>query len=296
MPASSFPGPAQAHHPMKLHLRERLLDLSHPQVMGILNVTPDSFSDGGRHRQIDAALRRADEMQVEGAAIIDVGGESTRPGASPVSIAEELERVLPVIESLRSRIDLVISIDTLKPEVMDQACRAGAHLVNDVRALQNPGALEVVARHGVAVCLMHMQGEPRSMQASPQYTDVVPEVEAFLQERIEACEQAGIGRDRLLIDPGFGFGKALPHNLALLGDLARFKRLGCPLLVGLSRKSMFQQLLGLPLEQRLAASLAAASIAAWQGASIIRAHDVRPTVEALRVVAAARQIQESLSL
>ncbi|WP_299696024.1 dihydropteroate synthase [Hydrocarboniphaga sp.] len=271
---------------MQLRTRDRLLDLSEPLVMGILNLTPDSFSDGGRYAARDAALRRVETMIGEGAVIIDVGGESTRPGARPVSVAEELDRVVPLIEALRAGSDILISIDTLKPDVMDASCAAGADLINDVLALQAPGALAVAERHRVAVCLMHMQGEPRTMQAAPHYDDVVIEVGAFLNQRLQACIDAGIDAECVVLDPGFGFGKTLQHNLELLADLPRMRVGGRPVLAGLSRKSMFQKLLGLPVDQRLHASLAAAALAVWQGASIIRAHDVRATVEAVRVAAA----------
>jgi dihydropteroate synthase len=278
---------------MQLRTRDRFVDLGQPLVMGILNRTPDSFSDGGRYAQRDAALEQAERMIGEGAAIIDVGGESTRPGSAPVPVAEELDRVIPVIEALRTRSGVLISVDTLKPEVMDAACAAGADLINDVLALQAPGALEVARRHRVAVCLMHMQGEPRTMQRAPQYRDVVAEVGAFLQQRLQACIDAGIDAECLVLDPGFGFGKTLQHNLDLLADLPRMRAGGRPILAGLSRKSLFQQLLGLPVEQRLSASIAAATLAVWQGASIIRAHDVRATVEAVGVAAAVSKAREN---
>jgi dihydropteroate synthase len=277
---------------MQLRTRDRMLDLSEPVVMGILNLTPDSFSDGGRFAARDAALRHAEQMIGEGAAIIDVGGESTRPGAAPVSVAEELARVVPLIEALRANSDIVISIDTSKPDVMDAACTAGADLINDVLALQAPGALEVARRHRVAVCLMHMQGEPRTMQAAPHYDDVVAEVAAFLRQRLQACIDAGINAECVALDPGFGFGKTLQHNLKLLADLPQTRVAARPILAGLSRKSIFQKLLGLPVDQRLHASLAAATLAVWQGASIIRAHDVRATVEAVRVAAAVVKVKE----
>jgi dihydropteroate synthase len=278
---------------MQLRTRDRRIDLSEPLVMGILNRTPDSFSDGGRYAQRDAALKQAERMIGEGAAIIDVGGESTRPGSAPVPAAEELERVIPLIEALRASSGVLISIDTLKPEVMDAACAAGADLINDVLALQAPGALEAARRHRVAVCLMHMQGEPRTMQLAPHYQDVVTEVGAFLQQRLQACIDAGIDAERVVLDPGFGFGKTLQHNLRLLAELSRTRAGDRPILAGLSRKSMFQQLLGLPVEQRLHASIAAATLAVWQGASIIRAHDVRATVEAVRLAAAVSNAREN---
>jgi dihydropteroate synthase len=262
------------------------LDLSRPCVMGILNVTPDSFSDGGDFFASDAALRRAEQMLEEGADIIDVGGESTRPGAAAVDVDAELRRVAPVIEALARRLSVPISIDTSKPEVMRAAAEAGASLLNDVRALRAPGALEMAASLGLPVCLMHMQGEPGSMQADPRYGDVVADVSDFLAARIAACVGAGIAPERLVIDPGFGFGKRLSHNLALLARLSELTRLGPPLLVGLSRKSMLGALTGRDVDERLAAGLAAAVIAARGGARILRVHDVAATVDALRVVAA----------
>jgi dihydropteroate synthase len=263
------------------------LDLGQPQVMGILNLTPDSFSDGGRFVARDAALCHAEQMVEQGAAIIDIGGESTRPGAQPVSVEEELERVVPVVEALAGEIAVPISVDTLKPAVMREAVDAGAGLINDVMALQAPGAIETVAELGVPVCLMHMQGEPRTMQQEPHYQDVVAEVYDFLAERVAACEAGGIRRDRLLLDPGFGFGKALDHNLSLLKHLRSLGSFGLPLLVGISRKSMIGALLGgASVDQRVGGSVSAAVVAVMQGATIIRAHDVRQTVEALKVAAA----------
>lgn len=256
------------------------------KVMGILNVTPDSFFDGGRYPNVEMAVQRAHQMVEEGADIIDVGGESTRPFAKPVSIAEELDRVLPVIERLAKEITVPISIDTRHTEVMDAAIQAGASIINDVNALQSPGAMDVAAKHHVTVCLMHMQNKPDTMQINPHYETVTAEVFQFLEQRIQACEQAGILKNNIWIDPGFGFGKSLDHNLALLGQLSAFKKLGCSLLVGLSRKSMFKALLDLDVDQRLNASLAAVVLAARQGAAIIRTHDVRPTQECLQVVAA----------
>jgi len=272
-----------------LQLPSRTLDLSRPLVMGVLNVTPDSFSDGGRHRDAEAALWRAREMAAEGAAILDVGGESTRPGAEPVGEQEELERVVPVIERIRAELDCVISVDTMKPAVMDAACAAGAELVNDVYALRAPGAVEVVARRRAAVCLMHMLGEPRGMQLNPQYQDVVGEVAAFLAERAQACEAAGIAPDAILLDPGIGFGKTDAHNLRLLGRLEVLAGLGKPLLVGVSRKSLFGRLLGLTVERRLHPGLAVAAAAAWQGAAVVRTHDVAATVEAMKIITSIMQ-------
>lgn len=262
------------------------LRLDGPQVMGVLNVTPDSFSDGGAFRDRARAIDHAEAMVRAGAAIIDVGGESTRPGSRGVPVQEELDRVIPVIEALRDRLAVPLSVDTSKPEVMREAVRAGAGLINDVYALRREGALEAAAGLGVPVCLMHMQGEPGTMQEVPRYDDVVAEVKAFLTERLDACVAAGIPRLRLLADPGFGFGKTLEHNLALLRGLAAFTELGVPLLVGMSRKRMIGAVLDVPLEGRLHGSVAAATIAAWLGAAVVRAHDVEPTVQALRMVAA----------
>lgn len=262
----------------------KVLDLTRTHVMGILNVTPDSFSDGGKFFVRDAALERARQMVAEGASIIDVGGESTRPGAVPVSVAEELDRVVPVIEAIAKELDVPVSVDTSQPEVMRAAVAVGAGLINDVRALRVEGALEAAVELGVPVCLMHMQGEPATMQLNPQYGDVVSEVKEFLRERARECMAAGIPRERLLIDPGFGFGKRTIHNLLLLKHLHEFTELGLPILVGVSRKGMIGRALNdAPLDQRLFGSVAAAVIAAWQGASIVRVHDVRATVDAIRV-------------
>jgi len=264
------------------------LDLSTPIVMGVLNVTPDSFSDGGLYLDPDEAIRQARRMADEGAGIIDVGGESTRPGAEPVDTIEELERVIPVVEALVAELDLPVSVDTSKPGVMEAAIAAGASMINDVMALQEPGALDAVAGSSVAICLMHMQGRPRTMQAAPLYDDVVQDVHHFLVERLRACEIEGIDRSRLVIDPGFGFGKTLAHNLDLLAGLAEFSRDGLPVLAGLSRKSMIGQLTGRPAGERLAGSVALAALAVERGASIIRAHDVAATVDAVRIAAALR--------
>lgn len=257
--------------------------------MGVLNVTPDSFSDGALYADTPRAVARARTMVTEGAAVIDVGGESTRPGSRPVSEAEELDRVIPVIERLAAELPVPISVDTSKPAVMRAALTAGATMVNDVRALQGPGSLAAVAASEAAVCLMHMQGEPRSMQLNPAYADVVGEIAAFLQHRVAACVTAGITRDRILIDPGFGFGKSLEHNVTLLRGLPRLVATGVPLLVGLSRKSMVGTLLGgRPVGGRLHGSVVLAALACWLGAAVVRVHDVGPTVDALRVVAAVR--------
>lgn len=254
--------------------------------MGVINTTPDSFSDGGQYLDPTAAEDRARQMVEEGACLIDVGGESTRPGAEPVSEADELARVLPVIERIAG-LDAIISIDTSKPRVMVEACRAGAGLINDVYALRLPGAIDAALQTGAAVCLMHMQGQPRVMQDNPHYQDVVGEVRDFLEMRVHACVTSGMERDRLLLDPGFGFGKSLAHNLSLLARLAELRALGLPLLVGMSRKSMLGAVTGLPAMERLAPGIAAAVMAVWQGAQIVRTHDVKATVEALKLVTAA---------
>ena len=251
--------------------------------MGILNVTPDSFSDGGRFSTISNAINHAEEMITSGADLIDVGGESTRPGADDVTEQEELDRVVPVIEALHARFDTVISIDTSKPAVMKAAVDAGAGLINDVRALQEPGALEVAAHAQVAVCLMHMCGQPRSMQDAPHYDDVQTDVHDFLHARAQACIQAGIHKDQILIDPGFGFGKTLSHNYEILTKFNDFNKLGLPLLAGLSRKSMIGNLLNRDTSERMAGSLAGALIAAQNGAKIIRVHDVKETADVLGV-------------
>jgi dihydropteroate synthase len=271
---------------MMLDCAGKPLDLSVPRVMGILNVTPDSFSDGGHFIDVAAAVTRARTMVKEGAAIIDVGGESTRPGAAAATVQEELDRVLPVIEALVAELPVPVSVDTGKPEVMRAAVAAGAGMINDVYALRQPGALAAAAALGVPVCLMHMQGEPRTMQQAPHYDDVVAEVAGFLAHRVAACEQAGIVRSRLLLDPGFGFGKSLEHNLALLRHLPDLLAPGLPLLVGMSRKSMIGAVLDTPLAGRLHGSVAAATLAAWLGASIVRVHDVKATADALKMVAA----------
>lgn len=257
-----------------------------PLVMGVLNVTPDSFSDGGRWQDPGAALDHALRMFADGADVVDVGGESTRPGSRPVSAGEELERVIPVIEGLRARIDAPVSIDTSKPEVMRAAIGAGACMINDVRALRVPGALAAAAELGVPVCLMHMQGDPPTMQAAPGYRDVVAEVMEFLQARAEACREAGLAPEKIVLDPGFGFGKTLRHNCALFQALPRFCALGYPVLVGLSRKSMLGAITGREVGERIAASVAGAVLAARYGASILRVHDVAETVDALKVLAA----------
>ena len=257
--------------------------------MGILNVTPDSFSDGGQFVSEDRALQQSHDMVRDGAAIVDVGGESTRPGAQEVSVEEERQRVLPIINSIHQELpDTIISIDSSKPEVMADAIAAGAHLVNDVNALRAPGAVDVIADSNVAICLMHMQGEPRTMQNDPQYNNVVEDVFEFLQRRIEVCIKAGINKNRIIVDPGFGFGKTLQHNLLLLKNLYRFKELGVALLVGVSRKSMIGAILDKPVDQRLIGSTSLAALAAWLGADILRVHDVAATSDALKTVNAVR--------
>ncbi|MDE1189778.1 MAG: dihydropteroate synthase [Pantoea sp.] len=274
---------------MKLYARDSHLDLSFPHVMGILNVTPDSFSDGGKHNSLVDALTHTNEMVNAGATIIDVGGESTRPGADEVSVEEELERVIPVVEAIAQRFEVWISVDTSKAEVIRESARVGAHIINDIRSLAEPGALQAAAQTGLPVCLMHMQGEPRTMQQAPQYQNIVSEVDAYFTEQIARCVAAGIKKDNLLLDPGFGFGKNLSHNYELLAELGHFHHFGLPLLVGMSRKSMIGQLLNVGPAQRLTGSLTCAVIAAMQGAHIIRVHDVKETVEAMRVVEATRR-------
>ncbi|WOH39530.1 dihydropteroate synthase [Thalassotalea fonticola] len=259
------------------------LDLSEVQIMGILNVTPDSFSDGGNFNNIDHAIKQVQTMVNDGATIIDIGGESTRPGAVDVELQEELDRVIPVIEAITERFDTVISIDTSKAEVMQAAIVSGAGLINDVRALQNEGCLDVVAKSDLPVCLMHMQGMPRTMQSAPHYIDVVQDVMRFFQQRIQVCEQAGIKKQRIILDPGYGFGKTLEQNYQLLANQSQLLQVGLPILAGLSRKSMIGNLLNCSVEQRLAGSLSAAVLAALNGAKIIRVHDVKETVDAVKV-------------
>jgi dihydropteroate synthase len=278
---------------MRLQCGRFQLDLRRPAVMGVLNVTPDSFSDGGRFLDADAAVAEGERMAADGAACIDIGGESTRPGSAPVDETEELRRVMPVVERLAEWLPIPVSIDTRKPGVMRRAVAAGASLVNDVGALRAPEAVEAVAASGAAVCLMHMQGEPGTMQDAPVYGDVVAEVRAFLRRRVAACEASGIARTRIAIDPGFGFGKTLEHNLALLAGLPALAADGLPVLVGLSRKRMIGSLTGRSGGERLAGSLAAAVVAVQNGARIVRAHDVRETVDALRVVAALRAMRDN---
>ncbi|MFM4916934.1 dihydropteroate synthase [Aeromonas dhakensis] len=267
---------------MQLISKGLSLSLERPHVMGILNVTPDSFSDGGHFNQLERAMTHARQMVVEGATLIDIGGESTRPGAPDVSEQEELDRVLPVVERMVRELDVMISLDTSKAAVMREGCAAGAHLINDVRALLEPGALAAAAAADVPVCLMHMQGQPRTMQAEPHYDDLLGEVRAFFDERIAVCLTAGIAREQLLLDPGYGFGKTLAHNYQLLAQQESLLDYQLPLLVGMSRKSMIGNLLGRPVDERLAGSLACALVGMQRGARIIRVHDVRATMDALR--------------
>ncbi|WP_439148383.1 dihydropteroate synthase [Vibrio sp.] len=269
---------------MILKANNKTLVLDRPHVMGILNVTPDSFSDGGRFNSLDNALLQAERMIQAGVSIIDIGGESTRPGAPDVSLEEELARVIPAIKAIRAKFDVWISIDTSKAEVMRQAVEAGADLINDVRALQEPGALEAAAQAQVPVCLMHMKGQPRTMQANPSYDDVFTDVEDFLKERVEACEAAGIPKARLVLDPGFGFGKTIEHNYHLLAHLEKFHTLGLPILAGISRKSMIFKLLDKAPADCMVGSVTCATIAAMKGAQIIRVHDVEDTLEAMKII------------
>lgn len=261
------------------------LDLSKPRVMGIVNVTPDSFSDGGKFNTTEKAIAHALQLVEEGAEILDIGGESTRPGATPVPLDEELKRVIPVIEGLHD-VGVPLSIDTYKPQVMQAAITAGADIVNDVCALREPQALEIVATSQAGVCLMHMQGRPQTMQSDPQYDDVVSEVRDFLKDRLDAAVQAGIDRSRIVLDPGFGFGKRTAHNLTLLNHLNDIQALGLPLLIGLSRKSVLGQVVGSSLDERIYASIAASVVAVMKGANIVRVHDVKPTIDALKIVQA----------
>lgn len=275
----------------RLPCGNRVLDLAHPQVMGILNVTPDSFSDGGRFRQRDAALRHAAAMVAAGASLIDVGGESTRPGALQVSSDEELQRVAPVVEAIAAELDVIISVDTSCPQVMRESARLGAGLINDVRSLRREGALQAAAQSGLPVCLMHMQGEPETMQKNPHYDDLLAEVQAFFAERMAACAAAGIAAERIILDPGFGFAKNLQHNLSLFKHLQVLHGFARPLLVGVSRKSMIGQTLGREVDQRLAGGLALAALALVKGARILRVHDVAETVDVVRMLAAVEAAQ-----
>lgn len=274
-----------------LNCAGKLLDLSSPQIMGVLNVTPDSFSDGGQLHQsgqlsLDKALSRAEQMCNEGAALIDIGGESTRPGAAPISLQQEMDRVLPIVEAIHSRLDTIISVDSSSPELILEAAVKGAGFINDVRALTRPSALKAAAATGLPVCLMHMQGEPGSMQNKPDYHSVVDEVLAFLMERVEAASHLGLAKRNIVLDPGFGFGKSTEHNLTLLNRLDELVGKGFPVLVGLSRKSLIGKVLGREIDQRLAGSLALAMMAISKGAAIIRVHDVAETSDSLRLYSA----------
>ena len=269
---------------MMITANNKSLDLSRPHVMAILNVTPDSFSDGGKYNSIELALAQVDKMIKAGVSIVDVGGESTRPGAPDVSLEEELRRVVPVIKAIREKYDVWISVDTSKAEVMRQAIDAGADLINDIRSLQEPGALEVAAEANLPICLMHMKGQPRTMQVDPHYDDLMGDVSAFLEERIAACEAAGIDKSQLILDPGFGFGKTIEHNYHMLAHLEKFHEFGLPILAGMSRKSMIFKLLDKPAAECTNASGVCATIAAMKGAQIIRVHDFEETIEAMKVV------------
>lgn len=277
---------------MLLDCAGKSLDLSAPRIMGIVNVTPDSFSDGGKFFSRDAALKQAARLVEDGAAILDIGGESTRPGSQPVSEQEEMDRVVPVIEAIHAELDVPISIDTMKAGVMREAVAAGAGLINDVNALRSEGALKTAAELDVPVCLMHMQGTPQTMQNAPDYQDVVSEVEAFLLERVAACKQAGIKGSNILLDPGFGFGKRARHNLRLMKHLSRLTALPYPVLIGVSRKSIIGDMLKVDVNERLAGSLALAAIAVWQGARLIRTHDVRETVQTVKLTQHVQQVED----
>ena len=282
---------SSVQHPTRLPCGNRVLDLSRTHVMGILNVTPDSFSDGGRFSQRDEALRHAEAMVAAGVTLIDVGGESTRPGARPVSVTEELERVAPMVEAIHRHLDVVVSVDTSTPAVMREAARLGAGLINDVRALERDGALDAAAATGLPVCLMHMRGEPGTMQDDPHYENVTQDVARYLQQRMVACADAGIEADRIVLDPGFGFAKTLAHNLSLFKHLEALHRLGRPLLVGVSRKSMIGLTLERPVDERLYGSLALAALAVTKGARILRVHDVAQTVDVVRMIAAVQHAE-----
>lgn len=274
---------------MDMNFAGRRLDMARCHVMGVLNVTPDSFSDGGQFDRPEIAIARARQMSADGAMFIDVGGESTRPGATPVSVQEELDRVCPVVEAIARELDVVISVDTSAPEVMAETAGLGAGLINDVRGLQRAGAPEAVAKANIPACIMHIQGEPETMQERPEYRNVCREVSSFLTERTRVAESAGIRPENIILDPGFGFGKSLEHNLQLLAAMEQLHVLGHPLLIGMSRKSMLGAITGREVNERLPASLAAATIAAMKGASIVRVHDVRETVDAVKVVTAMKE-------
>lgn len=275
----------------RLPCGSRVLDLSRPHVMGILNITPDSFSDGGRFNQRDIALERARQMVQAGATLIDIGGESTRPGAAAVSTEEELDRVVPMVEAIARELDVVISVDTSNAQVISESARAGAGLINDVRSLRRPGAMQAARESGLPVCIMHMQGEPQTMQKNPVYSDVTVQVRDFLSDRMDECVAAGIARERIILDPGFGFAKTLAHNLSLFKHMEALHVLDRPLLVGVSRKSMVGQTLGREVGERLYGSLALAALAVAKGAQIIRVHDVAETADVVRMIAAVQTAQ-----
>ena len=285
--ASQFPAVEGATSSSSyLQLAEKTLSLAQPRVMGILNLTPDSFVDGGKYNTKECALKRVDQMQKEGADIIDLGAESSHPFAKHISLQEEIDRIMEILISIKQRFDLILSVDTYKPEVMKEAIAQGVHLINDIYALRMPGALEVVAQSQVGICLMHMQNSPDTMQLKPYYKDVVCEVSNFLQNRATVCAEANILQNRIIIDPGFGFGKTTEHNLLLLKHLTVLKDLGFPILAGLSRKASIGEILSLPAQDRLYGSIAAHSIAVVNGAAIVRTHDVKPTAEALKIAEA----------
>lgn len=276
---------------MHLQANGKTLDLSSPQIMGILNMTPDSFSDGGKFNQLDKAIKQVELMVAAGATIIDIGGESTRPGAAEVSVEDEINRVIPLVKAVRQHFDVWISVDTSKAEVMSQGLDAGMDIINDIRSLTEPGALEVAANGNVPVCIMHMQGEPKTMQHNPIYQDVVQDVCDYLEQRIEVCESAGIKKQNIILDPGFGFGKSLEHNYQLLAHLEKLHKFDLPLLAGMSRKSMVSKLLDKTPIESMVGSVICATIAAQKGAQIIRVHDVAQTQDAMRVLAALRANQ-----
>lgn len=283
---SSIPVQEEASPLKFVQLRDRKIALNKPLVMGILNLTPDSFFDGGRYKSIELILSRVDEMVREGADLIDIGAESSRPSSERISLQKEMDRLMASLDAVKERFDITLSIDTYKPEIMQEAIGRGVHLINDIYALQMPGALDLIANSQVGICLMHMQNSPSNMQQNPIYKNVFDEVSNFLLERSAVCLKNNISRNRIILDPGFGFGKTTAHNLLLLNQLSRLGNLGLPILVGLSRKTMVGDILSLPVEERLFGSIAAQIMASIQGASIIRTHDVKPTVEALKVVQA----------
>lgn len=280
----------------KLEYKGKVLDLSQPRIMGIVNVTPDSFSDGGQYNRLDLAFERVKQLVLSGASIIDVGGESTRPGADEVSEQEELDRVIPLIEKISNELDVWISVDTCKVAVMKAALDAGAHIINDIKALTADHAVDVVAKYNCPVCLMHMKGQPKNMQDDPHYDDLIGDISSFLFERIDTCLNAGISRDRIIIDPGFGFGKTLDQNYKLLGQLDRFLSFGLPLLVGMSRKSMIGNLINANVDERVIGSVAAHLYAVQKGANILRVHDVKEMSEALKVYLYANQYSKTKKL